>query len=206
MAFRKLLVATRNPGKVREYKQLLRDIPFEVTSLEQVGVMDEVEETGGSFEENACIKARTYADLSGLLTLADDSGLEVDALGGAPGVRSARYGGTGASDEDRVALLLENLKDVAWEDRTGRFRCVIAIACPSGEVKTVTGVVEGFIQYEPMGANGFGYDPIFYLPHLALTTAELSLEEKNSLSHRAQAARKAVVLLESVSKGRGIDG
>ena len=168
--------------------------------------MDEVEETGGSFEENACIKARTYADLSGLLTLADDSGLEVDALGGAPGVRSARYGGTGASDEDRVALLLENLKDVAWEDRTGRFRCVIAIAWPLGEVKTVTGVVEGVIQYEPMGANGFGYDPIFYLPHLALTTAELSLEEKNSLSHRAQAARKAVVLLESVSKGRRIDG
>ncbi len=197
-AFRKLLVATRNPGKVKEYRQLLHRVPFQVTSLEQVGVAKEVEETGKSFEENACLKASTYATLSGLLTLADDSGLEVDALGGAPGVRSSRYAGPEATDEARVALLLKNLSGVAWEDRKGRFRCVIAIAWPSGEVRTVSGVVEGIIQYEPKGANGFGYDPVFYLPHLGRTMAELSLEEKNGLSHRAQAARKAVTLLNSM--------
>ena len=194
---RVLLVATRNPGKAREYEQLLRGIPFQVTSLDEIGLAEEVEETGSSFEENACIKARAYSALSGLLTLADDSGLEVDALGGEPGVKSARYGGLGSSDEDRVELLLKNLKDVPWEQRTGRFRCVIAIARPPGEVETVTGVVEGIIQYKPKGANGFGYDPVFYLPHLGRTTAELSLEEKNELSHRGQAAKKAVGLLSS---------
>ena len=203
---RKLLVATRNPGKVREFRQLLTGIPFEVTSLEQARLVEEVEETGSSFEENARIKARTYASLSGLLTLADDSGLEVDALEGAPGVQSARYGGPGIPDEERVTLLLENLKGVAWENRAGRFRCVIAIAQPSGEMETVTGVVEGVIQYEPKGNNGFGYDPVFYLPHLGRTTAEMSLEEKNGLSHRAQAARKAVALLKTSFKDGIADG
>ena len=205
-ALRKLLVATRNPGKVREYSQLLNGIPFKVISLEQAGVVVEVEETGDSLEENACIKAKMYAALSGLLTLADDSGLEVDALGGAPGVRSARYGGPGASDQDRVAILLENLKEVAWEDRKGRFRCIIAIARPSGVLKTVEGVVEGVIQYEPKGTNGFGYDPVFYLPRLSRTMAELSLEEKNILSHRAQAARVAASLLKSSLKEGIADG
>ena len=196
-AFRRLLVATRNPGKVKEYRQLLRDIPFEVTSLDEVGIVDEVEETGSTFEANARIKARAYAASSGLLALADDSGLEVDALDGAPGVKSARYGGPGLTDEGRVALLLANMKDVKWEDRRGRFRCVIAIAWPSGELETATGAVEGTIQYEPKGTNGFGYDPVFYLPHLGRTMAELSLEEKNSLSHRAQAAGKAATLLKA---------
>jgi XTP/dITP diphosphohydrolase len=196
----RLLVATRNLGKAREYSQLLRDIPFEVVTLEQVGVDEEVEETGSTFEENARIKADAYASLSGLLTLADDSGLEVDALGGEPGVRSARYAGPEATDQDRVDLLLINLKDVAWEDRTGRFRCVIAIARPSGEVDTVTGKVEGFIQDAPKGDDGFGYDPVFYVPHLGKTIAELSTDEKNGISHRGQAARKAVALLECMLK------
>ena len=196
-SFRKLLVATRNPGKVLELRELLRDIPFDITSLDETGVSHEVVETGSSFEENALIKAEEYRALSGLLTLADDSGLEVDALGGAPGVTSARYGGPGLSDEDRVRLLLENLKDVAWADRSARFRCVIAVAWPSGETHTVTGVVEGIIQYEPSGANGFGYDPVFYVPHLGKTTAELSMEEKNHISHRAQAAGRAAHLLRS---------
>ena len=195
---RRLLVATRNPGKAREYKQLLCEIPFEVTSLDDEGVTEDVEETGDSFEENASLKARAYLSGSGLPTLADDSGLEVDALQGGPGVKSARYGGNGLSDEDRVTLLLENLKGVAWEDRTGRFRCVIAIVWPLGEVKTVTGVVDGLIQYEPKGTGGFGYDPVFYLPHLGRTMAELTLEEKNGLSHRAQAAWKAVKLLRDL--------
>ena len=195
--FRRLLIATRNPGKVREYRQLLQDIPFEVTSLDEVGVVDEVEETGSTFEANACIKTRAYAASSGLLTLADDSGLEVDALGGSPGVRSARYGGPGLTDEGRVALLLANMENVKWEDRGGRFRCVIAIAWPSGKLETTTGAVEGIIQHEPKGTNGFGYDPIFYLPHLGRTMAELPLEEKNILSHRAQAAGKAATLLKA---------
>ena len=195
---RKLLVATRNPGKAREYRQLLRGIHFEVTSLDEEGVAEDVEETGDSFEENACLKARTYSSVSGLPTLADDSGLEVDALQGAPGIKSARYGGSGLSDADRVTFLLENLKGVEWEDRKGRFRCVIAIAWPLEEVKTVTGVVDGLIQYEPQGTGGFGYDPVFYLPHLGRTMAELTLEEKNGLSHRAEAAGKAVDLLKDL--------
>ena len=200
MAQRRLLVATGNPGKALEFQQLLKDIPFEVTSLSRLGITEEIEETGTSFEENALIKAKGYAALTSLLTLADDSGLEVDALGGGPGVLSARYGGPGLSDEDRVQLLLDNLKEVPWQDRSGRFRCVIAISWPSGKVKTVTGVVEGVIGYEPKGTNGFGYDPVFFLPQHGLTTAELPLDQKNALSHRGQAARKAVAILKTLGK------
>jgi XTP/dITP diphosphohydrolase len=196
----KLLLATRNPGKMRELQSLLSGCPFEVTSLAEEEVDLDVEETGASFEENAVIKARAYGTATGLLTLADDSGLEVDALGGAPGVTSARYGGPGLSDEQRVSLLLENLKDVEWEHRSGRFRCVIALALPTGETKTVEGAVEGVIQRQPRGQNGFGYDPVFYVPQLGRTTAELSMEEKNRISHRAQAARKAALLLRQMSQ------
>ncbi len=200
-AHRKLLVATTNPGKAREYRRLLEGIPIEITSLDQEHVTEEVEETGDTFEENARLKAATYASLSGLLTLADDSGLEVDALGGAPGVKSARYGGPqAASDEDRVRLLLGNLNGTGWQDRTCRFRCVIAIAWPSGQIKTVEGAVEGIVQYEPQGTNGFGYDPIFHVTSLGRTMAELPLKEKNGLSHRGQAARKAIALLKSEVK------
>lgn len=202
----RLLVATRNPGKAKEYAQLLRDLPLEVTYLDQVGVAEDVEETGHSFEENARIKARAYAALSGLLTLADDSGLEVDALGGEPGVRSARYAGDGASDEDRVALLLKNMDGVPWAERTARFRCVIAIATLSGEVRTVADVVDGVIQYEPKDKYGFGYDPVFYLPEPGMTMAELPTDQKNRVSHRAKAARKAVNLLKVLAeKGSRIE-
>ena len=194
---RKLLVATRNPGKLREFRQLLRDIPFEVISLQEAGIEDEVPETGHSFDENAILKAQAYRKLSGLITLADDSGLEVDALNGAPGVESARYGGPGLSDEDRVRLLLDNLRYVAWDDRSGRFRCVIAIAGLSKGVETVTGEMEGIIQYKPTGDNGFGYDPVFYIPSLGKTSGELPIDEKNSLSHRGKAARKAEAVLKS---------
>ena len=193
----KLLLATRNPGKVREFTQLLAGVPFKLTSLEEANVAEDVEETGTSFQENAVLKAKAYACLSGMLTLADDSGLEVDALGGEPGVTSARYGSAEFSDEERVQLLLDKLRGVPLEKRTARFRCVIAIAKPSGEVGTVEGVVEGVIQYKPEGANGFGYDPVFYLPERGCTTAQLSMEEKNIISHRGQAARRAVDLLKS---------
>ena len=191
-----LLVATGNPGKAREYRHLLGKVPYRVASLGELGIAQEVEETGSSFEENALIKARAYCSLSGLLTLADDSGLEVDCLGGAPGVMSARYGGPGATDGDRVRLLLKRLLDIPWGDRTARFRCVIALVSPSGAVETATGAVEGYIGYEPRGSDGFGYDPVFYIPRLGKTVAELSLEEKNTISHRSQAARKAVAFLD----------
>jgi len=185
----KLLLATNNKGKVREYKHMLKDLPFELVSPAEVGINTEVEEIGGSLEENAILKATTLARESQLLTLADDSGLEVDALGGEPGGLSARYAGEGASDEDRVNYLLSRLKDVPEGKRSARFRCVIAIATPDGEVELCPGECEGVITLEPRGEEGFGYDPIFYLPELGKTMAELSLEEKNGVSHRGRAVR-----------------
>ena len=195
---RKLLLATRNPGKIREYHLLLTNLPFQMTSLDEAGVVQGVAEDGETFEENARTKAETYCSLSGLLTLADDSGLEVDALEGAPGVQSARYGGPGLSDEERVELLLHNLQEVPWERRAARFRCVIAVASPSQETWTVAGTVEGVVQYEPRGKNGFGYDPVFFLPELGVTMAELPLERKNTLSHRGKAAGKAAEQLRKM--------
>jgi XTP/dITP diphosphohydrolase len=217
---------------VREYRRLLQDVPFDLVSLYDLGITEEVEETGETFEENARIKARSYASVGGLLTLADDSGLEVDALGGEPGVRSARYGEESPpfqighktkekrTDRDRMELLLHNLRDVPWERRTARFRCVIAVATPpgppavtaeiagitrermAGALTLVAGAVAGMIQYEPLGEEGFGYDPVFYIPSYGLTMAQLSLEEKNLISHRADAARKAEALLKRPFSGR----
>ena len=232
MAQPKLLIATGNPGKMREYRELLSGIPFQLVSLFDVGITDEVEETGTTFHENAALKTNGYAALSGLLTLADDSGLEVAALDGAPGVYSARYGelpsltptydpslsppyegaaggvvptGTGSdgkmTDEDRVSLLLRNMEEVPWERRTARFLCVIAVGRPGQGVTDglafMVGSVAGMIQYEPVGDDGFGYDPVFYLPSYGQTLSQISLAEKNRISHRADAARKAVAFLSS---------
>ena len=191
----KLLLATNNKGKVREYKQLLKDLPFELVSPAELGINTEVDEVGGSLEENARLKATILARESRLLVLADDSGLEVDALGGEPGRLSARYAGEGASDRDRVNYLLAKLKDVPGEKRSARFRCVIVIATPDGAVELCSGECHGFITLEPRGEEGFGYDPIFYFPQLDKTMAELPLEIKNQVSHRGQAARQAVQLL-----------
>jgi XTP/dITP diphosphohydrolase len=185
---------------MREYRQLLREAPFELVSLDDLGITDEVEETGQTFEENARLKACTYARLSGLLTLSDDSGLEVDALGGEPGIRSARYGGDpNATDQDRVRLLLSKLEGVPWERRTARFRCVIVISWPKGAEASVVGSVAGMIQYRAEGNEGFGYDPVFYLPSYGQTMAQLSLAEKNRISHRSDAARKAVAALQRIA-------
>jgi XTP/dITP diphosphohydrolase len=192
----KLLVATNNPGKVKEYKELLAGLPLELTYPAQEGLDIEVDETGGSFAENARLKAITYARASGLLTLADDSGLEVDALGGEPGIRSARYAGRGASDEERYGMLLEKLKGVPWEERTARFRCVIAVATPEGQIHTAEGTCEGIIAFAPRGEHGFGYDPVFYFQEYGMTMAELPLETKNKISHRARAAQGARKILE----------
>lgn len=191
----KLLLATNNKGKVREFKSLLQGIPFQIVTLSEMGITNDVEETDESFEANARLKAETLAAESGLLTLADDSGLEVDALGGEPGPLSARYAGEDASDSERIHYLLSKLKDVPEEKRTARFRCVIAIAAPDGRVEFCTGECRGMITTAPKGNRGFGYDPIFYVPELGKTMAELPSEGKNSISHRARAAEKACELL-----------
>ena len=187
---KRLLVATHNAGKLAELRELLRGVPFELVSLSDVGIEMDVDETGETLEENAELKATTYARLSGLTTLADDSGLEVDALGGAPGVHSARYAGPGATDADRIAKMLNNLTPHSrpW---TARFRCVIAIASPDSEIELHAGACEGVIISEPRGDNGFGYDPAFLFPESNRTMAELLDAEKNAVSHRGIAARKA---------------
>jgi XTP/dITP diphosphohydrolase len=203
---RKLLVATRNAGKMNEYRELLQGLPVELTWPEAEEITLEPEETGATFAENAILKARAYAAASGLLTWADDSGLEVDALGGEPGVRSSRYAGPGASDADRYRLLLRKMAGVPWERRTARFRCVIAIADPAGALHTAEGTCEGIITFAPRGANGFGYDPVFYLPDRGCTMAELSPAEKNQISHRARAARAARRILEEMlGEGKGVE-
>jgi XTP/dITP diphosphohydrolase len=193
----KLLLATNNRGKVREYKSLLRGTPYEIVTLADAGITAEVSETGRTFEENARLKATSLAAASGLLTLADDSGLEVDALGGEPGVISARYAGENASDSNRVKFLLEKLKDIPERKRTARFRCVIAIASPGGRVELFSGECRGIITKSPRGYNGFGYDPVFYIPELGKTMAELPPQEKDRISHRARAAEKAREFLMS---------
>jgi XTP/dITP diphosphohydrolase len=195
---RTLLVATHNQGKVREYRSLLADLPLNVTWLDQEGVTYEVEETGVTFVENACLKAEQYARLTGLWTWADDSGLEVDALGGEPGVYSARYGGPGLSDRERYLRLLQALSALPGAPRTARFRCVVAIAAPGGPVYTVEGVVEGEIADAPRGEFGFGYDPVFYMPAHGATMAELAPSIKNRISHRGQASVNAAKLLAAL--------
>ena len=189
-------MATNNQAKVREYRSLLQNLAFELVTLAEQGITTVVDEVGESLEENARLKATLLATESQLVALADDSGLEVDALGGEPGRLSARYAGEGASDRDRVNYLLSRLRDVPWEKRSARFCCVIALATPGGEVEFCSGECCGFIAFEPKGEQGFGYDPIFYLPELDKTMAELPLEVKNQVSHRGQAARKVSQVLE----------
>ncbi len=199
MSVSPLLVATRNPGKMREYRLLLADYPGSLLSLDDAGIPDEVAETGDTFLANAHLKVAAYARLSGFLTLSDDSGLEVHALHDAPGVYSARYGGSACqSDADRTALLLRNLCGVPWERRIARFRCFTAIADPHGVIATVVGSIAGMIQYEPTGQHGFGYDPVFHLPSYAKSMAELPASDKNRISHRADAARKVRPILNAL--------
>ena len=195
----KLLLATNNAGKVKEYRSLLRSIPFELVTPKELGISVDVEETGTTYEENARLKACTLAKKSGLLTLADDSGIEVDALNGAPGVMSARYAGENASDAERVHYLLSKLEDIPREKRTARFYCLIAIAQPDGQVQYCDGECKGIITFKPQGENGFGYDPIFFFPERGKTMAQLPLEIKNQISHRGRAAQKARLLLNKMA-------
>ena len=196
MGVPKLFLATNNQAKVREYRSLLQNLPYQLVTPADEGIISVVNEVGESLEENARLKAMAGTVRSQLLALADDSGLEVDALGGEPGWLAARYAGEGASDKDRVNYLLSRLKGIPWEKRSARFRCVIAIATPDGEVEFCSGECGGVITFEPKGEQGFGYDPIFYLPELDKTMAELPLAIKNQVSHRGQAARKVFQVLE----------
>lgn len=200
---RKLVIATKNPGKAREVAALLADLPYEIVSLTDYPDAPEVEETGSTFVENAILKAKAYAAFTGELTLADDSGLEVDALDGAPGVLSSRFAPT---DLERNAKLLDMMKDIRENKRSARFRCAIAIAEPpsplplvrggtGGRVQTCEGSVEGVIARECKGTDGFGYDPVFYFPALGKHMAELTSSEKNAISHRGRALEKAKALL-----------
>jgi XTP/dITP diphosphohydrolase len=192
---RRLLIATNNPGKLKEYREIFKELPLTVTSPQEEGMSLLVEECGRTYTENAILKARAYARASGLLTLADDSGLEVEALGGAPGIFSSRYGGK-ASDEDRYRLLLEKMKDIPPQKRQAHFVCFVALTTPGGEVEVAEGSCQGVIAFAPRGKHGFGYDPVFYLPEKGCTMAELEPEVKNQISHRAHAALKIRKVLE----------
>jgi len=195
-----LLIATRNIGKVREFERMLLGLSFEIVGLDDLGIDLEVEETGSTFEENAVLKAKAYGEAAGVLTLADDSGLVIDALGGEPGVLSARYGGEGLTDEDRVQLVLKKLNRTSGWNRQARFIAVLALVgdeVPNGLV-TSQGVVEGAIAHEPIGKNGFGYDPIFWMASHTKTTAQMSGEEKDSVSHRGLAMKTLMESLASI--------
>ena len=192
----KLLIASNNAHKIREIKEILGDLFDEILSLREAGVSADPEETGETFEENARIKAEAILQLTGCAALADDSGLEVDALGGEPGVYSARYMGEKTSYEIKNWNLIHRLAEVPEEKRTARFVCVIAAVLPDGRVLTTRGTMEGRIAYEPAGAGGFGYDPILMLPEYGKTSAEITMEEKNAISHRGKALRAMKELLE----------
>ena len=193
-----VVIATRNTGKMNEMRKMLFNTSFGGLSLDEVSVLEEVEETGTSFEENAMLKAETYGKLSGKLTIADDSGIEVDALGGAPGIYSARYGGDGKDDQDRNKLLLENVEGIPEHQLTARFRCVVALWNPiDNTIVTFDGKIEGKITRNVRGENGFGYDPLFFFPEKNKTLAELTLIEKERVSHRGEAMRKALAYMET---------
>ena len=187
---KRILFATGNQGKMKEVREILADLGVEVISMREAGVSAEIVEDGETFEENAVIKARTIMELTGEVTLADDSGLEIDALGGEPGVYSARYMGEDTSYHIKNNDLIRRLSQVPRQQRTARFVCSIAAAFPDGEIITTDGVIEGLIGYEEAGENGFGYDPIFVVPQLGCTTAQLNDEQKNEISHRGKALRK----------------
>lgn len=197
-----MVVATGNPGKFNEIATLLHGVGVLLLPLDRVGPIEVPPEGGESFQENASRKAEAVARACGHLALADDSGLEVDALGGQPGVLSARFGGPQKSDADRNALVLEMLRGVPPERRTARFRCVVAIADPEGSMRLAEGACEGRIALAPRGTHGFGYDPIFEIPSLGQTFAEVGPEIKNSLSHRAKAMAAARLILQAILEGR----
>lgn len=190
-----IIFATKNNGKIKEVKAILSDLPFEIISMQQAGIHTEVIEDGETFTQNALKKATEIAKISGKITLADDSGLEIDFLDKKPGVLSARYLGENTPYTQKNNHILHLMQNVPYENRTARFVCAIAAAFPSGKTLTTIDTIEGIISYEIKGENGFGYDPIFFVPELQKTTAELSPEQKNAISHRGKALKKMKQLL-----------
>ncbi|KIL34019.1 Nucleoside 5-triphosphatase RdgB (dHAPTP, dITP, XTP-specific) [Bacillus subtilis] len=191
------IIATHNPGKVKEFKEILEPKGYDVKSLAEIGFTEEIEETGHTFEENAILKAEAVAKAVNKMVIADDSGLSIDNLGGRPGVYSARYAGEQKDDQANIEKVLSELKGIEKEQRTARFRCALAVSIPGEETKTVEGHVEGYIAEEPRGKYGFGYDPIFIVKDKDKTMAELTSDEKNKISHRADALKKLSKLLEA---------
>ncbi|MCX7982435.1 MAG: XTP/dITP diphosphatase [Syntrophales bacterium] len=186
---KKLVLATTNEGKIREMKMLLQDLPLEILTLKEFPGFEGVEEDGEDFFTNALKKAEKVARFTSLPAVADDSGLVVEALGGEPGVKSARFAGEGATDEENMEKLLKIMEPIPEEKRKAHFVCVIVYFRPTGEYESFIGKWEGFITYQKRGTGGFGYDPVFYVPSLSRTAAELAPEEKNKYSHRGQALR-----------------
>lgn len=184
---RKIIFATTNEGKMKEIRMILGDLNYEILSLKEIHFEGEIVEDGKTFEENAIIKAKKIMEMTGEIVLADDSGLEVDYLDKAPGIYSARFLGEETSYDVKNQYIIDQLKDAKEEERSARFVCAIACAFPSGDIKTTRGTIEGRIGYDIEGENGFGYDPIFYLPEYNMTTAQLSAEQKNKISHRGKA-------------------
>ncbi len=197
----KIIFATGNEGKMKEIREILADPHVEILSMKEAGITAEIEENGTSFEENAVIKAKAVMELCHEIVLADDSGLEIDYLNKEPGIYSARYMGEDTSYRIKNQNLIDRLEGVPDEERTARFVCVIAAAFPDGEVLTARGTIEGRIGYEEKGENGFGYDPIFYVPEYGCSTAQLSPEVKNQISHRGKALREMKRKLQARKEG-----
>ena len=192
----RIVFATGNAGKIKEIRMIMEDTGMEVVSMKDAGITADIDENGKTYEENALIKARAVAAFTNDIVMADDSGLEIDYLNKEPGIYSARYMGEDTSYHIKNASLIERLNGVPDEKRTARFVCAVAAAFPDGSVKTVRGTMEGRIGYEEKGENGFGYDPIFFLPECGCTSAELSPEKKNELSHRGEGLKKIRKILE----------
>ncbi len=184
---RKIIFATTNEGKLKEIRMIMSDLNVKIISLKEAGINVEIDENGSTFEENAIIKAKTISEITGEIVLADDSGLEVDYMGGAPGVFSARYLGEDTSYTVKNQTIIDNLKDAKGDERSARFTCAIAACLPDGKVLTTKASIEGLIGYEEKGNNGFGYDPILYVPEYKMTTAQMDSELKNRISHRGKA-------------------
>ena len=193
---KKLIFATGNEGKMGEIRRILSDLPVEVISMKEAGICMDIEENGNTFEENAVIKARTIMEQTDQMVLADDSGLEIDYLNKEPGIHSARYLGKDTPYEVKNREILKRLEGVAANLRTARFVCAAAVVFPDGTAKTCRGVMEGRISEAPAGENGFGYDPIFYVPEFGCTTAEMDPDTKNAISHRGKALRAIREIIE----------
>lgn len=194
---KRIIFATGNPGKMKEIREILKDLDVEVVSMKEAGITADIVEDGATFEENAVIKAKAIMEITNEIVLADDSGLEIDYLNREPGIYSARYMGEDTSYRIKNKNLIDRLKGVPDEMRTARFVCAVAAAFPDGDIVTARGTIEGIIGYEERGTNGFGYDPIFYVPEYGCSTAELSPEVKNRISHRGKALRKMKEELKS---------